>query len=742
MEAKMKYHISEKDASNAECLINEMTAYVGRNNCSEIKELLGNTDFEITQVRPEGYKYLWETCLRSINLLFQTGNYIETLLIIDRCTKFEGLYCEEKEALNKIRTDCEAIKDEKDKYRKVQLISSFYVQIGDDNKAVDVLNCLLQDNEIIGTRVEVEIRKQLDVLVSKIETDTCIEYENISRLVDIAPNDNDVFESLASKDLNNERIYKLVVEQLAEKDNEILWEAIIDSIIDPAMLVKIANTVGIKNLKNVKVLEQIIASYNYQGLASKGIEELNTLRNKPFWNVEYEYVLINAYIASNEFKVAEKMVDKILSCERTQRAIYIKGNILLLQRHYGAAIRYFNEISSSSFEKRRILELLYICHAALNHKLKAVQIFNTFCEGEIKKNLFSRIYRWIFFDMVPEEVLSLCLKNRRVANKSQRATWREFDYFFNQIFVDTNEIEDNGVLRVRLLKLHSYIKHIKVSLQVVPNPEESLFHYSGIQSIVHLTSFKSECASKFRLSNVASVNDPAEGSSFLAVLQDLCNSERIGKIFCQLYNDESLGYRRTYLSSFSNREDFLPLWVQYSNNGTGCCYKISTTNFGIRDNSLEKQVIVDSTYLQKQDNQKPSAYRVYYYKGQDNSDRTQNYCRSIGELLISLENYIDNDRVKAAVAGMLDEIRYLFKSRDYETESEVRAIMTDFDKSAQVLDSSSSDKAPKLYLELNTDLEFEEIILGPKVRNVREWAAYLGNCTNVDKVSKSKIQYE
>lgn len=739
----MRHHISEKDSYNALTLIKEMKQLIGARNCTDIEEILKNTDYDSVILRPEGYKYLWESCVRSINLVFQTGNIKNTMIVLQRCSFFEGFSIEEKELLGQLRGVCEDIKKSKDKHEIALLSSAFYVRLAESENAIEVLKQFLLGSDCISSTEELEVRLELNSLVSFQVSYQELEICNILRIIQIDPTDEESFRLLTQKDCREQRIKQQIIQSLSqniEKDG--FWSAIFDEIFDYDIIIKIVEEIGLDHIKSIFAISGLVSVYNSSGRADKSIELLLEFCDPKSWGLDFHYLLADTYSSKRSYKEADKVIDKIMDFGKTDKALLYKGNVLRLQKHYILAINYYAQIEGKTCEGIQIDEMLFVCHAALKHNRIAQDYFASLCGYKISKAHFNKIYNWISNDLVPEYILSECLNNISADTGNPRIYWGEFDYFFSQIFSDTSEIENNGLLRVRLLKLHCYTRKVKEILQIIPSSDQFLFHYSGIQSLTKLANFQGNTASKFHLSNVAYMNDPTEGRLFLQILENGSEPEKIKRIIEKIYGNESISYRRTYLASFSLKGDFLPLWVQYAGNGTGCCYKIASTNFGIRDFSLEKQVLVNLRNLKKRNFQRPPVYRIHYYRQSDEKDALLTYFSSISDIILTLEPYIKFDRVKVTIYGMLDEIRYLVKSADYETEDEVRLVITDFEKAAKIKEGQSTNEAPRMYLELERTLQFKEIMLGPKVSNLKAWSAYLRNCDNVANVAKSTIQYE
>lgn len=743
----MKYHISEADSAIVLELRNELISYLGAKGLLDIDFLLARTDYDKANTLSEGYSYLWDSCTIAIRKIFQTKNLRRTEIIVRRCLQFEGFTRNERDILSKLLEICDEISKAQTESETIRSSYEFFMTLDWCSEAYDFLAALLASPK--QKEIEIEIRTLLDECMRYLKFSGDEEFNNISALAKLSPHDPDIFGLLVQRDTSNDEVFNLIIEELRNNaENETFWEQLVTAPLPESIYFKIADTFGFSSLTYVPLMKEIILNHLILGTPKIAIGLLESIRNKAYWDQEFASLLIKSYIGDTDYHSAEQLIDKLLLKEPDcKELLFQKAYILETTKHFKKAISYYDKIVDEYIEGVNIRDRLFVCHSALGHERKAKLLFEQFCGNDIARRSFRQIYSWVDSDLIPEKFLYECLNNRKTERHRPNTYWNEFDYFFYQVFSDTQGISDNGLLRVRLLKLYRCIKKIKQNLQIRPEAGTVVYHYAPIHTIIPLTryQYESEKVPKFHVSNVAHVNDPSEGIVFLNILEAQCGGTKVKETIEQIYGSENLYYRRTYLSSFSKKSDFLPMWVQYAENGAGCCYGLSTLCFGYQDYSLERQVIVDAEYINKRFFERPPLYEVFYYDDSGEAEKAETIykiCKEIGELIISLAKYLTNNRVKLAIAGMLDEIRYLFKSADYSTESEVRVVMTDFDKSAKVFLPSGNDKAPKLYLELNTDLIFEELMLGPKVRNVKEWAAYLGNCTNVRSISKSKIQYE
>jgi hypothetical protein len=91
------------------------------------------------------------------------------------------------------------------------------------------------------------------------------------------------------------------------------------------------------------------------------------------------------------------------------------------------------------------------------------------------------------------------------------------------------------------------------------------------------------------------------------------------------------------------------------------------------------------------------------------------------ELKSKVKAYIGNN--KDYLNENLNNLSFLFKKEDYQTENEIRLVMSGVEYVKNIDDSSSP---PKIYIELEPiKNDVKHIYLGPKVDNASEWASSL-----------------
>ena len=124
----------------------------------------------------------------------------------------------------------------------------------------------------------------------------------------------------------------------------------------------------------------------------------------------------------------------------------------------------------------------------------------------------------------------------------------------------------------------------------------------------------------------------------------------------------------------------------------------------------------------------------------DETDIVISYLYEITQILNDWEIIIEKyESIKLWINGLLDKIRFLFKDFDYDYENEVRVIIHAEEAQIKVDDIP---EVPRLYVDLQRNLAYKEIILGAKIDKPVEIAPFLLHSGMVKKVSKSGIQYK
>lgn len=420
---------------------------------------------------------------------------------------------------------------------------------------------------------------------------------------------------------------------------------------------------------------------------------------------------------------------------RNYQAIFYKIKILFLQEKYDEVLELLNEYETK-FKNYQMFEFKVISLIKTNQIEEAVTFFvNSYNVGNIE-DIF--IYWFMSHELIEEKIMIKILEGFRTPVVIMR-DWRLPEVYIPYVLGITEKYAEKGEIRYKLLQLYIYTNSIKNSLKVNLEEVKEIYHYSQACSLQYLPQYSENIGgSKLRLGNIAYLNDPEEGKIFYKILQeqgcDALNS---------IYDDNELKYENTYLASFSTKADFLPMWVQYAADGSGNCYAINTNIFSQYESKFEEQILGEITHNKfRYSGEKYILYKVYYYDFEEidkNDSGIIDFCKKIGGIVGELKSYLQNGKINQLVKDVINSIRYLFKDCAYASEDELRVICIDYNGSRHI--DITGEGVPRFYMELDKDIYFNKIILGPKAIDVKKKATYLSCCKNVGKVEQSKIQY-
>jgi len=739
----MKHHFSKGDLANAGLLLRLVRGNIDVERMDIIENLLEETDYyETTKpIAKDVRSKLWDICVATFDSLCRDIEFSLLHEAIVICQDFQDLAPNEKEMLNELRELCEKLETAEDDYSCLEWKLRFFTILNNRDKQIELL-C----NELKKTRVSkkrrVQLRIQLNTIYKSIR-DTKSTVANLKELVTLSPHNLSTFGVILSSEFVNSEAYIGLISDYLQKNllDFRYWTLFTLEFHDIESILQIYLNLGAPLFSHKEFYKEIL----FYGPIKQRIDILKKLQNSDLWDTEFKTILANLYLLSEDFDNATLLVDELIEEDSNYvRAILLKGSIYQKQKHYRNAIQQYRKAYEIDPQRGDILDRIFQCHACLGNNKSALRIFQEKYNHFLPKDRFRMIHSMLANEDFDSEFLCTCLNDLKVDENQPKAFWFDFDYTFEKIFKISENVASNGELRVGLLTLYKMISNLKRKLRLDITKNEATYHYSSLDSLLPLAKYKAEQSSRFRLSNVAYMNDPSEGEVFGKILGLFFRSEDVSDMLNSLYGSNHMVYRRTYLSSFSLRKDFLPMWVQYANKGNGCCYEIPTRLFGEYDRSIERQITQRSN--KKNTDNRPVLYNVFYYDDQSKeciNDDILQQCKVIGQTMLSLKKFCNNDDVVLMIAGMIDEIRYLFKSADYKTEEEVRVIDTDCDNSAKLTNQAKvGNQPPRLFLELSFEIKFAEIMLGPRTSDLKDWATYLLNCSNVGRVTKSKIQYQ
>jgi len=325
----------------------------------------------------------------------------------------------------------------------------------------------------------------------------------------------------------------------------------------------------------------------------------------------------------------------------------------------------------------------------------------------------------------------------------------------------------------KIANLHYLTAQIMNELSVKRDDDITLAHYTKAATIRHLikpdkavNATEKEKTPKIRLSNATYMNDPSEGTKLLEFFKSFGGNTLLKECCDSLIGSNEFEYKSSnvYLFSMTTYIDKLPMWSQYGDDGQGCCLELKKENFDYVDNELYHNIVMndieipdgkDKLYKAKRD--LPASYRyipykVYYFdnnpneendKIKENLNQIQSVIAELDELISQNDNSDLREQMKLYIIECLDQIRFLFKSNDYDHEQEARLLVYVPQTSEKIKLDETVELAPKLYVELdnNKGIEYSSIILGPKFKCPELIVPYIQYCNGDIKIKKSQVKY-
>lgn len=369
------------------------------------------------------------------------------------------------------------------------------------------------------------------------------------------------------------------------------------------------------------------------------------------------------------------------------------------------------------------IKKIYLCsHFLLEN------VFNLFLDDRISDNQKITIFHELYY----------------MEDKDDFFIDKEKFFIILEIIYACSEIDNRGFYIFQLLKLYICVIELKSKLLYKPSSFDSISHYTTCETL-RVTLLNDE-DTKFRLYNVSYMNDPQEGLMLPYILKNH------GLVVENSVNNMWLENRRTklercntYIGSFSLAADNLPLWTQYAKNGNGCCLVFDNEFFDECDNDIDKEVYMQKNLKTQNDNDEESDYFcLYSVVYVDSNYNIENYdisdnINELVDIVKTLQSSSDYyDKLVQIVNELLNQIRFLFKSMDYEHEKELRIVK--YSVNSQIAKSSTG--YDKLYINTRKCIKLKEVILGPKFDKANEVAPLLYYFIKVESISVSSIKYQ
>lgn len=337
-----------------------------------------------------------------------------------------------------------------------------------------------------------------------------------------------------------------------------------------------------------------------------------------------------------------------------------------------------------------------------------------------------------------------------------------FDNTFYKIRECTDELSESE--RINILKIFTNL--LKPIIEDIRKSAENIdiiwkdVPKDSVRQIAHYTSLKvadllvMDKSKHLRYSNAVFMNDPDEGKILIDCIDNRDSSGKIKKAFNEVLEEESSNF---YLGSFlpvtAGHEDELLMWRTYGrdelyNEAAGCCLLIDLDFFDKYEERMGS--IAMSNEDGSTESIKHPLYRVLYYNQRQKKftdDDAEKLNDDIERLTIALQELLEEKRNDNSEEGIkhdkaidkvlyhtLSELRYFFKSSDYQYESELRVIQFKSKGPEIKIDNDASALPRKLFIDSSKEVKshIKKIILGPKVPHPQRWL-YLKKKMELDK---------
>jgi len=473
----------------------------------------------------------------------------------------------------------------------------------------------------------------------------------------------------------------------------------------------------------------------------------------------------------NEFDKVFNLARKFFHAQEYANSVKYYDKAIALNPDY--APLYNNKAAAlSKLGKRR--DLISLCLETLKlNENDSIAFSNLFREAEWQKKLKQTIPQIVNKpDTYDYKIRYIVRYADSVATPYKAKYFQVFDdmgicnrcgdyeeYFWVKYIFERTE--ENTFIRAYLIAFCAAILEIKRNLIFKDLETKPIGHYTRVETIRHLVVKESGDRNKFRLNNVAYMNDPSEGHVFLDILSHVLKDQTLSNYYSLANGKEGrqpINDSDTYLGSFSTNVDSLPLWVQYGNNGQGCCLIFNSSCFDKEEPITPEQIRMqpqpqtEIEYTEKEEKTvapKYCLYRVIYTDSIEDLKETTIYAPL--EKVSKLLSHIDREMKKVSdssvredlrriVINAIDQIRFLFKNTDYVHEHELRIVISSYDPKED--EGNRPREIPHMYVEMDKELEYDEIILGPKVEKPSEVAPYVYYTKKVKAVTKSSIKYQ
>lgn len=358
--------------------------------------------------------------------------------------------------------------------------------------------------------------------------------------------------------------------------------------------------------------------------------------------------------------------------------------------------------------------------------------------------------------------------------------YQAFSRFLQDDVFRKTDVDRRGKILMYLFQLYGDILKIKDECRYTTLDKEKHrlpVHYTKVSTLKKLMEASADSVPRMRLWHTVYMNDSLEGEYFIKLLEQIgkkdTSEETQGNVkgilahyFSHLdssHTEKNLmvpANENTYVISFSTLKDAIHMWIPYADDAKGCSITFADSFFDIYD---KESMLADVSCYSDTDY---PLYWIQYLKeekkagtGKENTgegdivlpDKISEFMTDIWAQIKGLDKYLEEQdeqsltteaksRTRTFAAGCLNEIRFLFKSVEYEYEKEVRMTYCSYQPKVD----EQNFKVPRLFVEVERDIQIEEVELGSKIPPAEADAlvSWLGKTGKVENITKSKRHYK
>ncbi len=477
--------------------------------------------------------------------------------------------------------------------------------------------------------------------------------------------------------------------------------------------------------------------------------------------------IAECYIHLESWQLAEEHLKTVLNVENKNiKALYLNGIILLNNRKNKECYNLFNnliekEANEIGINSGWLISAILLYFQEKNDETKENIIKKIrYSSNPISMKCFAHLADFVLFQLKEKNMINenntlftdFC--HIKLINRGENMA---FQFLMDSIAFHYFKQEDRSFILANLVKMYKYILKIKDMCRVTYKSDgitnKLPYHYTKLHTLNNLLIRHEEDAPKLRLWNSVYMNDAYEGKVFdkllgqVDILKDIDIEHYIGNS----KKTQSKIDSNVYITSFSTSEDSFQMWSIYGDNEKGVAIKFDENFFDIKDKFVDL-ILDDAT------NDEYPLYKVQYLDmNQIKTDDCGSILRNleeIGEAIYSIEKRLEDlkaqnsldeyqpfegakTEIRTFISDRLNEVRFLFKTKSYEYESELRLIRCSHKPN---VDNINFD-IPRLYINVEKKIEELEVKIGSKIgkQQIKDIFVWLKNTGKIKKIEVSSL---